>query len=102
MGHFGTRSRVIRSYKRFGTIIPIDKKMAARQFPGADTKISDYCVESHGYQYIYINFTKEMNPTLHSSSLGKIFEWVGKLSFVKRDIPQVNTTRKRQRSRQVQ
>ena len=77
---------------RIGKILPIDAKLAARAFDPV-THIGKFCVTSGKAQYIYVDFTKKLNPTLEPYGIGKSFHEVIHLKLLKKR----NNTRKAKR-----
>ena len=71
------------SVNRVGKILPIDAKLAARAFDPV-TKIGKFCVTSGKAQYIYVDFTKKLNPTLEPYGIGKSFQEVVHLKLLKK------------------
>ena len=66
---------------RIGKILPIDETLAKRAFDEGST-IGKSCVTSGKAQYIYVDFTKKLNPTLEPYGIGKSFHEVIHLKLV--------------------
>jgi hypothetical protein len=75
---------------RVGIVLPIDKKQAQEAFD-ADIKIGKFCATSRAYQYIYVDFTKKLNPLMQPYGIGKSWTNVRDLKLVSRN---TNKTRK--------
>ena len=96
-GQWRTRTKVHATYYQIGEILPIDKKLAAKEFPGDDTKIGKFCVEvkRDRYPYIYVDYSKELNPDPKTTLLGKKFqELSGNVKIMKSPPVRNNKTRK--------
>ncbi len=66
---------------RIGKVLPIDVKQARNSFDSG-TKIGKSCATSSNYQYIYVDFTKALNPQAPPYALGKKFENVKDITRV--------------------
>ncbi len=70
---------------RIGKVLPIDAKQARNAFD-SETKIGKFCATSSAYQYIYVDFTKKLNPHAPPYAIGKKWENV-------RDIQRIPSTK---------
>ena len=67
----GPDGKAMISVSRIGRVLPFDKKKAAEAFD-SDTKIGSSSAISGRSQYIYVDFTKKLNPSLQYGD-GKTF-----------------------------
>jgi len=86
----GPDGKTMLAVDRVGNILPIDETLAKRAFDEGST-IGKFCVTSGKAQYIYVDFTKKLNPTLEPYGIGKSFQEVVHLKLVKH----IGTTRRR-------
>ena len=86
MGQLRTRTKVSKSWYRVGVVLPMDKKLAARHLSSdKDAIIGDVCAKySTGrVRFIYVNYTRELNPDLDKDALGKRFQHVSGVRVIK-------------------
>jgi hypothetical protein len=68
---------------RVGRVLPFDKKKAAAAFD-SDTQIGSSSATSGRSQYIYVDFTKKLNPSL-KYGVCKSFEDLAHLELLNKD-----------------
>jgi len=67
----GSDGKAMITVSRIGRVMPFDKKKAAAAFD-SDTKIGSSSAISGRSQYIYVDYTKKLNPSLQHGD-GKTF-----------------------------
>jgi len=93
----GPDGKTLISVSRIGRVMPFDKKKAAAAFD-SDTKIGSSCATSGRSQYIYVDFTKNLNPSLQGGD-GKTFVDLAHLDVFNKSKGKTNRTQKNKKRR---